>query len=276
MNIHEAIAYGRSVLANTENGALDTQLLLCHVLKAKPSILHARPEQQLDQQQQKEFEALIANRKSGHPVAHLIGSRGFWTLNLTVTPDTLIPRPDTELLVEEALKHINPDMTIADLGTGTGAIALALASESRDIQFIATDFSWKALEVAKRNADRHHLKNVQFVQANWMTPFQASCFDLIVSNPPYIEQADLHLAEGDVRFEPITALASGIDGLTDIRIIIDQARVCLKPGGWLLLEHGYRQAKAVMRLMEEAGYQQVTSRKDYGGNDRVVSGQVAL
>lgn len=276
MNLREALAYGRTVLTDTDSPDLDTEILLCHVLKSQPVLLHAWPEKQLDEQQQIQFEQLIAKRQRGYPVAHLTGRRGFWTLDLAVNEHTLIPRPDTELLVDSALALIKPGMTVADIGTGSGAIALALASENQHIRVVATDYSSQALIVAKMNATQHHLPHVSFIQADWLTPFKARSFDLIVSNPPYIEQADPHLSQGDLRFEPMTALAAGVDGLDDIRKIVEQARYSLKPGGWLLLEHGYNQALSVRTLLQQKNYQQVQSYQDYGGNDRVTIAQLAL
>ena len=276
MNLREALAYGRTVLTDTDSPDLDTEILLCHVLEAQPVLLHAWPETQLDEQQQHQFEKLIAKRQQGYPVAHLTGSRGFWTLDLAVNEHTLIPRPDTEILVDKALTLIKPGMMVVDLGTGSGAIALALASENQHIRVVATDYSLQALKVAKSNAAKLQLHHVSFIQADWLTAFKMHSFDLIVSNPPYIEQSDPHLSLGDLRFEPKTALAAGVDGLDDIRRIIVQSRYSLKPNGWLLLEHGYNQASAVRTLLQQQGYQQVQSHQDYGGNDRVSMAQVAL
>lgn len=189
------------------------------------------------------FEALVQRREAGEPVAYLTGSRGFWTLDLAVSPATLIPRADTELLVELALERLDtsPGRRAADLGTGSGAIALAIASERPQSQLIATDASAAALGMARRNADRHSLPNVDFRLGNWFAPLAGEAFDLIASNPPYIAAHDPHLQQGDLRYEPASALASGNDGLDDIRLIVADAPAHLLPGGWLLLEHGWDQ-----------------------------------
>jgi release factor glutamine methyltransferase len=233
------------------------------------------------------FEALLVRRLQGEPIAYILGHKEFYGLDLLVTPDTLIPRPDTETLVEAALSKIpqngtsqsssfsrNDRINILDLGTGTGAIALAIA-KNRPIVFVtAVDASIGALEVAKINAHNLAIDNIQFVLSNWfdgLTDENNACekFDIIVSNPPYIEQNDTHLSQGDLRFEPISALASGEDGLADIRQIIDNCLIYLKPQGWLMLEHGYNQAELVADLMAETGLTCISTIKDLGGNNRV-------
>src|SRR6185312_15239860 len=221
------------------------------------------------------FEALVARRAAGEPVAYLTGRRGFWTLELEVTPATLIPRPETELLVELALERLPRDMAcrVADLGTGSGAIALAIASERPQAQVVATDASADALAVARRNAQRQGFGNVRFVQGDWLAPLAGERFALIVSNPPYIEAADPHLARGDLRYEPAAALASGADGLDDIRRIIADAPAHLEAGGWLLFEHGWNQGDAARALLREAGYAQVFTAQDLEARDRVSGGK---
>ncbi|EMR14333.1 N5-glutamine S-adenosyl-L-methionine-dependent methyltransferase [Methylophaga lonarensis MPL] len=235
-----------------------------------------RPEQSVDPVQTQQFRQLIAQRKQGHPVAHLTGQRGFWTLDLQVTPATLIPRPDTELLVELTLSKLKSGMSIADLGTGSGAIALALASERQDVQVIATDISAQALITAKLNAFQNQLQQVSFIRGQWLAAFAARSLDLIVSNPPYIEDTDPHLGQGDLRFEPRTALASGADGLDDLRVIVSQAAQVLRPGGWLLTEHGYLQSAAVQALFASSGFIEISAHQDFGGRDRVVMAQLPL
>ncbi len=274
MNIAEALSYGRVELSDTESPEIDSQVLLCHVLSCANTYLHIWADKSLSSEQQTQFEQLIKLRQTGQPVAHLTGERGFWSLDLKVTADTLIPRPDTELLVSLALEKITSGMRVADLGTGTGAIALSLATERPAATFFAMDYSWPALQVAQTNAFSHQLSNVLFWQGSWLNAIKDNCLDIVVSNPPYIEQNDPHLLQGDVRFEPMTALASGVDGLDDIRLIIVQAKRCLKASGWLLIEHGYHQAAQVKQLFEQAGFMQVKSEQDFGGNDRVVIGQV--
>ena len=221
-----------------------------------------------------QYKQLITKRECGHPVAHLTEQRGFWSLDLKVTPDTLIPRPDTELLVTLALSKLTPDMLIADLGTGTGAIALSLAIENPNAKIIAMDYSQAALAIAKQNAQSNQINNVSFWQGIWLTAIADNSLDMIVSNPPYIEQNDPHLSQGDVRFEPITALTSGIDGLDDIKQIIQQAQASLKASGWLLIEHGYDQAEQVRQLFHEAKFIDISSHQDFGGNDRVTVGML--
>jgi len=273
MNIAEALVYGRSILTDSDSPEIDSQVLLGYVLTCSKSYFHTWPEKSLTGEQKAQFETLIEQRQQGRPVAHLTGQRGFWSLDLKVTADTLIPRPDTELLVSLALEAIEPDMMVADLGTGSGAIALSIAQEMPSTRVFACDESAPALKVAKANAVNNQISNVQFWQGSWLCAITDLCLDMVVSNPPYIEADDEHLSQGDVRFEPMSALASGADGLDDIRHIVVQAKQCLKPAGWLLIEHGYHQAEQVQLLFSEAGFINISSHKDYGDNDRVVMGQ---
>lgn len=276
LTIDAAIALGRQQLAGLDSAETDVSVMLCHVLQCSATLLHMSPETLLSAEQAEQFEDFLAQRRSGTPVAYIIGQRGFWSLDLGVNSSTLIPRPDTETLVETALQRISADARVADLGTGSGAIALSLATECPAAQIIAVDKSQEALAVANSNAIRHQLSNVDFLCGNWLNAFAAHSFDVIVSNPPYIRDTDPHLQQGDVRFEPLTALASGDDGLDDIRLISQQALTCLKPGGWLLLEHGYDQSAAVQQLLREAGYVAVTAYQDFGGQARVVEAQLPL
>ena len=275
MNIEQALNFARQQLA-TEDAAIDSSALLCHLLNCNQTYLLTWPDKPLSQEQQSQFQVMIEQRQSGKPVAYITGQRGFWSLDLKVTDATLIPRPDTELLVELALSKLMPNQRVVDLGTGTGAIALAIASELPTLSVIACDFSVDALEVAKQNAQANNINNVEFKHNDWLSGFPENSIDMIVSNPPYIEKDDPHLQHGDVRFEPMTALASGDDGLDDIRQIVDQSAYCLKPAGWLLIEHGYHQSQQVQQLFLQHGFTQVTAHKDFGGNDRVVMGQLAL
>jgi release factor glutamine methyltransferase len=207
-------------------------------------------------------------------VAHLTGEREFWSLPLQVNEHTLIPRPDTETLVQWALElPLAGARTVADLGTGSGAVALALASERPDWSVLATDFSAQSLQVAASNRARLKLYNVALLRCDWLSALGAARFDLLVSNPPYIAEGDAHLTEGDLRFEPASALRSGPDGLDALRSIIAGAPAVLRPGGWLLLEHGYDQADAVRKLLVEAGFAGVMSRSDLAGHSRVSGGQ---
>ncbi|WP_321275934.1 peptide chain release factor N(5)-glutamine methyltransferase [Thiomicrorhabdus indica] len=261
----------------SDSPKLDAELLLCHVLECERSYLYTWPEKILGNDQVLAFRELLQKRQQGHPIAHLIGEREFWGLPLKVTPDTLIPRPDTEVLIETALTLLpagqNANLRILDLGTGTGAIALALKSERPNAQVCAVDFSKAALEVAKTNSELLNLP-IQNLHSSWFQALPAGeYFDLIASNPPYIEQEDEHLSQGDVRFEPISALTSGKDGLEDIRLIAKQAIDYLLPAGWLILEHGYNQGEAVREILAENGYQTIETRQDYGQNDRITFGQ---
>ncbi len=257
-----------------ESPSLDAAVLLCHILGKPRSYLLTWPEKALEQEQQEQFEALLERRLNGEPVAYIIGEREFWSLPLKVSPSTLIPRPDTERLVEVALdKTYGQTGPILDLGTGTGAIALALASEMPTRQVMGIDLQQEAKELAEFNAAQLNIKNVTFSQGSWFEPVSLGTkFALIVSNPPYIDENDPHLVLGDVRFEPKSALVAEENGLADIRHISDLAREYLEDGGWLAFEHGYDQGQAVRDIMNSFGYRQVVTEKDYGGNDRVTLG----
>lgn len=274
-SISEASAYGRARLSESSSPDVDVQVLLCFVLECSPVRLMTAPEAELTQAQWQRFADLIERRQQGEPVAHLTGSRGFWTLDLAVDASTLIPRPDTELLVSLALSKLQPGMRAIDLGTGTGAIALSLAAEMPAVDVVATDLQPAAIRLAQNNARQHQINNVQFLQSAWLKGFRPQVFDLIVSNPPYIEAHDPHLSQGDVRFEPRSALVSGDDGLLDIRQIVTQASRHLKPGGWLLLEHGFDQSLRVQQLFHEAGFEAISAHQDFGGQDRAVMGQLS-
>ncbi len=256
---------------------VDAEALLLHVLGQPRSWLFAHADDVLDTDVQTAFEALVARRMAGEPVAYLIGRRGFWTLELEVTPATLIPRPETELLVELALERLPRDAaaSVADLGTGSGAIALAIASERPHVRVLATDASADALAVARHNAQRLGIGNVRFAQGDWLAPLAGERFALIVSNPPYIEAADPHLAQGDLRYEPAAALASGADGLDAIRRIVADAPAHLDAGGWLLFEHGWNQGDAARALLRAAGYAQVFTAQDLEARDRVSGGAMS-
>ncbi|WP_313346890.1 peptide chain release factor N(5)-glutamine methyltransferase [Stenotrophomonas sp.] len=254
----------------------EAELLLLHVLGRDRSWLFAHATDPVDADIATAFHVLLQRRTAGEPVAYLLGRRGFWTLDLAVSPATLIPRPETERLVELALDRLPGDqpLRIADLGTGSGAIALALASERPLAQVLATDLSAEALAVAGANARQHALGNVGFRQGGWYAPLAGERFDLIASNPPYIASDDPHLARGDLRFEPATALASGPDGLDDIRQIIDGAPDHLRPGGWLLLEHGWDQGGAIRALLDAHGFVDVATEVDLEQRDRVSLGRL--
>jgi len=254
---------------------LDAELLLLHVLGKPRSWLFAHVGDVLEMDVQTAFSALVERRAGGEPVAYITGRQGFWSLELEVTPATLIPRPETELLVELALARLPREAAchVADLGTGSGAIALAIANERPQARVVATDASGAALAVARRNAQRLSIGNVAFAHGDWLAPLAGQRFALIVSNPPYIEAADPHLAQGDLRFEPATALAAGLDGLDAIRRIIHTAPPHLDPGGWLLFEHGWNQGEASRALLAEAGYAEVFTAQDLERRDRVSGGK---
>ncbi len=280
MTIQQALAAAVQQLTEQPDTArLDAELLLAHVLHKTRTWLHTWPEQPLSVQQLADFQQLVSRRVEGEPIAHLVGRQDFWSLTLQVSADTLIPRPETERLVELALARIPPQAPwrIADLGTGTGAIALALAKERPHGLIIATDRSAAALTVARDNARTNQLANIQFRQGDWFEALQDETgFELIVSNPPYIKETDPHLQQGDVRFEPAGALKAGPAGLDDLQHIIQGALAHLVPGGWLLLEHGYDQGDAVLQLLKQAGYEQVTDYRDLAGQPRVAEGRKPL
>jgi len=261
--------------SGSDSPSLDANVLLCHVLDKPRSYLLTWPEKILEAEQESELNRLIARRISGEPVAYIIGEREFWSLPLKVSPSTLIPRPDTEKLVEVALdkaQHIDGD--ILDLGTGTGAIALALASELPQRQLVGIDLQEEAQQLATENAKRLNINNASFLQGSWLTPLQSGTkFALVVSNPPYIEENDPHLLVGDVRFEPISALVADENGLADIKLISEQARDFLLDGGWVMFEHGYDQGLGVRKILQNFGYQSVETLQDYAGIDRVTLGQ---
>jgi release factor glutamine methyltransferase len=254
----------------------DAALLLAHALGKSRSWLFAHADDALGEAEAARFDVLLARRAAGEPVAYLTGWRGFWTLELAVTPATLVPRPETELLVDLALARLPVDapVRVADLGTGSGAIALAIASERPRAQVLATDASSEALDVARGNAARNGIGNVAFRLGSWLQPLGEDTFDLIASNPPYIAEGDPHLARGDLRFEPAMALSCGADGLDAIRVIVRDAPACLRGGGWLLLEHGWEQGDAVRALLAAAGFVDVATERDLEQRDRVSLGRL--
>lgn len=266
---------GAATLPASASPRLDAELLLAHVLGKPRSFLMTWPEHQPSPAQQEAFESLLARRRAGEPVAYLLGYRGFWNLDLEVSPSTLIPRPDTERLVEIALQLGPQDACrVLDLGTGTGAVALALATERPRWTVLGSDRIDAAVQLAERNRQSLGIANAHFVRSDWFAELPTGVrYRLILSNPPYIAESDPHLAEGDVRFEPHSALVSGADGLADIRQLVDQAPAWLVGGGWLLLEHGFEQGAAVRALLAARGFEQVQSWQDLSGHDRVTGGQ---
>lgn len=259
-----------------ESAQIDTELLLAFSLACNRTYLFTWPEKIISPEQQQQFETLISLRLIGTPIAYLLGYKEFWSLQLAVSSDTLIPRPETELLVKQALHKIPPqaNWTIADLGTGSGAIALAIASERPHCNLLASDVSSVALNIAQQNATQLDIHNITFSCGHWFDPHQTKKFNLIVSNPPYIAQSDEHLNQGDVAFEPPSALVSGSQGLDDINIIISQAKNYLLKNGLLMLEHGFEQHRNVQRLLTENGYADILTIEDLHGLPRVTIGEL--
>ena len=260
---------------NTDSARLDAEVLLGYVLQQARSHFHAWPEKLVPVTSHMRFTELLQRRLEGEPVAYLTGEREFWSLPLTVTADTLIPRPETETLVAQALQQIPADrpQRVADLGTGSGAIALAIARERPQCRIIATDIDASALGVARSNAARLGLHRIEFHTGSWCEPLSGMRLDMIVSNPPYIAENDPHLESGDVRFEPRAALASGPQGMDDLTTIAQCASKHLEPGGWLLMEHGYHQGALARQLLEATGFVEVITCTDDAGLDRVVAGK---
>lgn len=268
-DIAHALSWARQRIA-----VVDARILLRHVLQCSAARLAAYPEALLEPAQQDFFRLLVERREGGEPIAYLVGEREFFGRSFRVTPAVLIPRPDTELLVELALAHFGdkPHSRVLDLGTGSGALAVTLILELPEADVTAVDRSREALLVAMANAARLNA-SVSFVQGDWFAPLGGERYHLIVSNPPYVASGDPHLAEGDVRFEPTTALAAGPQGLDDLASIVAGAPAHLEAGGWLFLEHGYDQAAAVRGLLTDAGFSAIASWKDLGGIERVSGGQ---
>lgn len=269
--LSQALRSAAARLTGSDSPQLDAELLLGHVLGRDRSHLRAHPEAALDAAQTRRYARLVEDRRRGEPIAYLTGEREFWSLQLKVTPATLIPRPETELLVEQALRLIptGSDWDILDLGTGSGAIALAIAKERPRCRITAVDISDAALAVARDNAHHLRISNVEFLQGDWFAPVADRRFHMIVSNPPYVGSGDPHLGEGDLRFEPKQALVSGSDGLQDIHRIVSEATAHLHPGGHLLLEHGYGQGAAVRASLQTMGFTRAYSMHDLAGHERI-------
>ena len=271
-SIQALLAEGQSILSeSSDSPLLDCQLLLCHVLDKSITYLMTWPEQTLSDEQVAQYQALFSRRVNGEPIAYIVGERDFWSLTLKVAPSTLIPRPDTETLVELVLAHFqSEELKCLDLGTGTGAIALALASEQPSWHIEAVDFNESAVKLAKQNAQLNQLERVNIYQSDWFSNVSAEkSFDVIVSNPPYIDENDEHLGQGDVRFEPLTALVADNNGFADIEHIAAEAKRFLKNNGRVYFEHGYQQGEQVRHILSNMGYSTCHTEQDLAGNDRI-------
>ncbi|MCU7938543.1 MAG: peptide chain release factor N(5)-glutamine methyltransferase [gamma proteobacterium symbiont of Bathyaustriella thionipta] len=275
--IAQILKQGAQTLFSSDSAKLDCEILLLKVLNDSYHTRHTKtwlmtwPEKQLTAQQIQQFSHYLMLRSEGMPVAYIVGEQDFWTLTLSVTPATLIPRPETELLVECALEKM-PDpgqQTLLDLGTGSGAIALAIASERSNCHALASDFSQQALAIAQKNAEQLHISNISFCRSHWFKNIPEQQFDVIVSNPPYIAENDPLLEDNVRKYEPLSALHSGAKGLDDIGEIVEHCRRYLKSDGWILFEHGYDQANAVQALLQQFGFSQISTRKDLNYLPRV-------
>lgn len=276
MNYQHWLSLAAARFTHSDSPKRDAEILLSFVTGKARTYLLAFGETEITAEQLLWLETLANRREQGEPIAYLVGEREFWSLPLSVSSATLIPRPDTECLVEQALARL-PAMPcrILDLGTGTGAVALALATERRDCAVIAVDINADAVALARHNAEKLTIDNVCFLQGSWFEPVSGR-FALIASNPPYIDANDPHLNEGDVRYEPHSVLVAAAEGMADLAAIVSQAPGYLDPGGWLMLEHGWQQANAVQELLKNSGFSAVMTCKDYGNNDRVTLGQWAV
>ncbi len=260
---------------SSDSAALDAEVLLCEVLNKTRSYLRAWPEKSLSDDDTARYWQLIKDRQHGKPIAYITGRKEFWSRDFMVTSDVLIPRPDTEILIEKALALIPADQPakILDLGTGSGVIAITLAAERPLATIVATDFSTTALTCAQANSSSHKISNLSFIQSDWFTSLPEGKFDLIISNPPYISDDDSHLNQGDLRFEPKSALRAADNGLSDIKIIVQDARQYLHAGGHLLIEHGYNQKQLVQNIFTGFEYQNIDTYLDYSGQARVTHGR---
>jgi release factor glutamine methyltransferase len=279
LSITQCLKLTEEITSVSDSARLDIELLLTYLLQKNRTWLFTWSDHLLTTEQTKQFRELLSRRKNGEPIAHIVGQREFWSLSFDVNNSTLIPRPDTELLVETVLELFSGDQPdtmrrCLDLGTGTGAIALALANEKKSWNVLGVDQSSAAIELAEKNRQKFQLQNVTLIMSDWFSNIDKQQFDIIVSNPPYVDPQDPHLSQGDLRFEPLTALIADEKGLADIKHIIHHAKKYLTSAAWLILEHGYDQADAVQNLLIKNGYSSIQTRKDLGGNDRVTFGQL--
>jgi len=270
-SIRDLLQAASACLPDSGTARLECEILLCNVINQERHFLYAHPESTISESELADFNSLITKRAAGFPVAYLTGTREFWSLQLEVNQQTLIPRPETELLVELVLAttRIDSQASILDLGTGSGAIAIAIASERPACNIIASDVSLPALSMARQNASRLGLNNICFVSSDWYSSLGPQRFDLIISNPPYVESNDSGFTSGDIRHEPRIALDGGLHGLDSYHRVIPAATAFLKGGGKLLLEHGHNQAEAVRELFQHSHYLNIETKQDYAGLDRV-------
>lgn len=272
--IAELLEWGKLALTKQEIPQLEAQILLAFVLGTDRSYLYTWPEREINQDQVKQYEDVIARRIQHEPIAYIIGKKEFWSLTFEVTRDTLIPRAETELLVQTVLEYLpKTEQHIVDVGTGCGTIACALAHERPHWQLIGLEISNKAIEVAKRNAKNLQLNNVNFIESNWLANLPHNQYDAIIGNPPYIRGGDVHLIHGDLPFEPEIALTPGLKGLEAFQILLAQAKDFLKPGGLIAFEHGFDQRESLTALFEQAGLKEIKTFQDFSGNDRVTLGR---
>jgi release factor glutamine methyltransferase len=275
LTIEQTLQQASQLLVDTSDSAkLDAELLLAQALEKDRTYLFTWSDKIVDIVVQDKFSALLTRRINGEPIAYILGRQEFWDINLNTAEHTLIPRADTETIIEWSLElaaALPAEAKVMDLGTGTGAIALVLANENPSWQVQAVDLIPEAVALAQQNATENALQRVKIFQSCWFEKIEGS-FDLIVSNPPYIDPDDEHLAQGDVRFEPKSALIADNKGLADLQLIAEQAREYLTSGGWLLMEHGYDQKESVQQLLTQLGYQHVSTRYDLGGNPRITGG----
>lgn len=276
LTLGKALASGIARLQGaSESPKQDVEVLLCEVLQCTRTRLFTAAESPLSAEQYQRFCDYVGQRETGKPVSYIIGHQDFWSLSLEVDESTLIPRPETELLVEQVLSlPLSNDCRVLDLGTGSGAIALAIAKERPNWQVVGSDRIAQAVDLATRNKHRNAINNVEFLVSSWFEAFHKKQFDVVVSNPPYVETNSEYLTKGDLRFEPMSALASGGDGLDDIRTIVAQSPDYLAKHGWLLLEHGFEQGKAIRQLFKDAGFNKVDTMQDYASLDRITLGQL--
>jgi release factor glutamine methyltransferase len=273
VNLRQNLETASRKLASHPHARLEAEILMAFALDSPRSFLYANPELDLPSQRVETFRKLVQRRARGEPIAYITGSREFWSLSLRITPDVLVPRHETELLVEMALQKIPVAGTdrVADLGTGCGAIALAIASERLNCEIHATDLSLAAIQLATANAELLGISSIQFHTGSWCHPLTGR-FDMIVSNPPYVAANDPHLQNGDCRFEPGLALSPGDDPAGAFREIADQSLEFIAPGGWLMFEHGTDQGADVRRILAASGYLGIETVRDLGGHERVTVG----